>query len=230
MAGGFGKRLKPLTEDCPKPMLKVGGRPILETILENFLEAGFRNFYFSTHYLPEVIRDYFGDGSKYGCSITYIHEDTPLGTAGALGLLPEEDVSDQPIIMINGDILTKVNLNQLLEDHNNKGGIATMCVRQHKHQIPYGVIKELDGAAIGVDEKPVETYFVNAGIYVLEPRLLKQVNKNVKIDMPPLLMEQVEKGDTVNLFPIHEYWLDIGQPEELQKAHKDILILSDSDD
>jgi len=221
MAGGFGTRLKPLTDNCPKPMLKVGGKPILETILETFIEAGFRNFYFSIHYLPEVIQNYFGDGSKFGCSITYVHEAKPLGTGGALGLLPN-DLPNLPIIMINGDILTKVNIDHLLEDHKDKGGIATMCVRQHQYQVPYGVIQESDGNVIGVDEKPVQTYFINAGIYVLEPELLKDIQENVKIDMPPFLMKKVEEGKKVNLFPIHEYWLDIGQPKEFEKAQCDV--------
>lgn len=221
MAGGFGTRLKPLTNDCPKPMLEVGGKPILETILENFLEVGFRNFYFSTHYLPEVIEKYFGDGSKFGCSITYIHEEMPLGTGGALGLLPK-DLPKGPVIMSNGDILTKVNLEYLLEDHEKKKGIATMCVRQHQYQVPYGVISEEDGKITGVEEKPVQTFFVNAGIYVFEQELLSNVQENTKIDMPPLLMKMVEQGNKVNLFPIHEYWLDIGQPSEFEKAQTDI--------
>ncbi len=222
MAGGFGTRLRPLTDKCPKPMLKVGGKPILENILETFLEAGFKNFFFSTHFLPEVIQNYFGDGSKFGCSITYLHENKPLGTGGALSLLPK-DLPNLPILMINGDILTRVNLDHLLEDHTKKGGIATMCVRQHEYQVPYGVIKERDGSIIGVDEKPVQSYFVNAGIYVLEPKLLEYVPENKKIDMPPLLMEKVEEGEKVNLFAIHEYWLDIGQHSEFEKAQSDIV-------
>jgi len=221
MAGGFGTRLKPLTDHCPKPMLEVGGKPILETILENFLEVGFRNFYFSIHYLPEVIKDYFGDGSKFGCRITYIYEETPLGTGGALGLLPS-DLPKGPVIMSNGDILTKVNLEHLLEDHENKEGIATMCVRQHQYQVPYGVISEEEGKITGVEEKPVQSFFVNAGIYVFDQELLGNVKKNVKIDMPPLLMKMVEEGKKVNLFPIHEYWLDIGQPSEYEKAQKEV--------
>lgn len=229
MAGGFGTRLKPLTDTCPKPMLNVGGKPILETILESFLEAGFRNFYFSTHYLPEVIEEYFGNGSKFGCSIKYVFEKEPLGTGGALGLLPG-DLPDLPIIMINGDVLTKVNINHLLEDHKNKGGIATMCVKQHQYQIPYGVIREQSGQVIGVDEKPIQTYFVNAGVYVIEPRLLASIEPNVVINMPPLLMKKVDEGERVNLFPIHEYWLDIGQHSEFEKAQSDIIELRDGND
>ena len=221
MAGGFGTRLKPLTDSCPKPMLEVGGKPILETILDSFLAVGFRNFYFSTHYLPNVIRNYFGDGSKFGCSIKYVHEDTPLGTGGALGLLPD-DLPNLPIIMINGDILTKVNFEHLLADHTNKGNIATMCVKQHQYKIPYGVIKEHMGNVIGVDEKPTQTYFINAGIYVINPKLISRIVKGIHLNMPPFLMQQVDEGEKVNLFPIHEYWLDIGQPHEFEKAQFDI--------
>ena len=221
MAGGFGTRLKPLTDNCPKPMLIVGGKPILETILESFLEVGFRDFYFSTHYLPEVIEEYFGDGKKFGCSIKYIHEEKPLGTGGALGLLPK-NLPNLPVIMINGDILSKIDFLHLLEDHENNGAIATMCVRQHQYQIPYGVINEQDGYVIGVDEKPVQSFFVNAGIYVFNPELLKHVSINEKIDMPPLLMQRVKEKEKVNIFPIHEYWLDIGLREEFEKAKQDI--------
>lgn len=228
MAGGFGTRLKPLTDTCPKPMLRVGGKPILETILKTFLDEGFRNFYFSTHYLPEVIQAHFGNGEKFGCSITYIYEKTPLGTGGALGLLPN-DLPDLPIVMMNGDILTKVNIAHLLEDHERKGSIATMCVKQHQYQIPYGVIMEENGFIIGVDEKPVETYFINAGIYILEPELLKSVQKNEVINLPPLLMKKVEEGKKVNLFPIHEYWLDIGQHSEFEKAQSDVVGLRQKD-
>lgn len=221
MAGGFGTRLRPLTDNCPKPMLKVGNKPILETILDCFLKAGFKNFYFSTHYLPEVITDYFGDGGKFGCSIHYVHEEVPLGTGGALGLLPD-DLPDLPIIMINGDVLTNVDLNKLLEDHEEKGNIATMCVRQHQYQIPYGVIKEEDGCVVGVEEKPTKSFFINAGVYVFNRSLLDRVPANQKIDMPPLLMQQVSQGESVNIFPIHEYWLDIGQHGEFERAQREI--------
>jgi UDP-2,4-diacetamido-2,4,6-trideoxy-beta-L-gulopyranose hydrolase len=228
MAGGFGTRLKPLTDTCPKPMLQVGGKPILEIILETFIEAGFWNFYLSTHYLPEVIEAHFGNGKKFGCSITYVHEETPLGTGGALGLLPN-DLPDLPIIMMNGDILTKVNLDHLLKDHEHKGSVATMCVKQHQYQIPYGVINEDNGNVISVDEKPTKTYFINAGIYVLEPEILRSVQKNEIINMPPLLMKRVEEGKKVNLFPIHEYWLDIGQHSEFEKAQVDVVGLREQD-
>ncbi|MDA1380221.1 sugar phosphate nucleotidyltransferase [Plesiomonas shigelloides subsp. oncorhynchi] len=143
MAGGFGTRLKPLTDTCPKPMLKVGDKPILEILLRQVVEAGFRNVYISTHYMPERIRSYFDDGYDWGCSITYVHEENPLGTGGALGLLPNT-LPDLPVIMINGDVLTKVDLEQLLNFHVEHEADATMCVREYDYQIPYGVIKGRD--------------------------------------------------------------------------------------
>lgn len=220
MAGGFGTRLGDLTKNCPKPMLKVGNRPILETILHSFLANGFFNFYFSTHFLPEVIRDHFGDGSRFGCSITYIHEDEPLGTGGALGLLPV-DLPDLPVIMINGDILTKVDFVSLLEFHERHGGLATMCVRQHQQLIPYGVIESEGDLITGVIEKPTKSYFVNAGIYVFSPKLRHSVAKGMKVDMPPLLMDQKKKGEDIFLFPVHEYWLDVGHIPDFEKAQVD---------
>ena len=139
MAGGFGKRLRPLTDSCPKPMLKVGDKPILEWLLKRFIRSGFKNFYISTHYLPEIIRDHFGDGSKWGVSICYVHEDMPLGTGGALGLLPE-NIPDLPLILINGDVLTNMNFEKFIQFHNKHNAAATMCVRDYEYQVPYGVI------------------------------------------------------------------------------------------
>jgi len=219
MAGGFGSRLRPLTDHCPKPMLKVGGKPILETILESFLAAGFRNFFFSTHYLPEVIHNYFGDGTDFDCNITYIHEEQPLGTGGALGLLPD-DLPDLPVIMMNGDILTKVDYGALLEHFDQQKAIASMCVRQYQYQVPFGVIKSIDHFVVDVVEKPSHSFFVNAGIYIFSREMLKYVDENHKIDMPTLLMDRVKQGQKVSIFPIMEHWQDIGVPEELKEAEK----------
>ena len=217
MAGGFGTRLRPLTNNCPKPMLKVGDKPILEQILLSFVNAGFHRFYISTHYMPEVIRDYFGSGEKWGVSIQYIHEDEPLGTGGALGLLPHEEI-DLPLFMMNGDLLTSLNIHSFLEFHENHGSVATMCVRKYEHQVPYGVITS-DGTQIrSMVEKPVHKFFVNAGIYLLNPELVKSVERGVRVDMPTLLEQEIEEGRPVNMFPVHEYWLDIGQMGDFQKA------------
>jgi dTDP-glucose pyrophosphorylase len=221
MAGGFGKRLRPLTNDCPKPMLKVGDKPILEQILLNFVDAGFHRFYISTHYMPETIQDYFGNGEKWGVSIQYIHEEEPLGTGGALGLLPHEEI-DLPLIMMNGDLLTSLNIHGFLEFHDNHTSVATMCVREYEYQVPYGVIAS-EGAQIkSMVEKPVYKYFINAGIYLLNPELVKRVERGIRIDMPALLQQQIEEGRPVNMFPLHEYWLDIGRMDDFQRAQNQL--------
>ena len=217
MAGGFGTRLRPLTNNCPKPMLKIGDKPILEQILLNFIDAGFHRFYISTHYMPEVIRDYFGDGQRWGVTIKYIHENEPLGTGGALGLLPHEEIN-QPLFMMNGDLLTTVNLHGLLEFHEAHSSIATMCVREYEHQVPYGVITSEGIHIKSMVEKPTHRFFVNAGIYLLAPELVKSVDPGTRIDMPTLLEQQIEKDKLVTMFPIHEYWLDIGRMDDFKKA------------
>lgn len=221
MAGGFGTRLRPLTNNCPKPMLKVGDKPILEQILLNFVEAGFHRFYISTHYMPEVIRDYFGDGEKWGISIQYVHEEEPLGTGGALGLLPHDEI-DQPLFMMNGDLLTSLNLHSFLEFHQTHNGVATMCVREYEHQVPYGVITSEGTQIKSMVEKPVHRFFVNAGIYLLDPALVKSVEPGTRIDMPTLLEQQIDGGNAVNMFPIHEYWLDIGRMDDFHKAQTEM--------
>jgi len=221
MAGGFGTRLRPLTNNCPKPMLKVGDKPILEQILLNFVEAGFHRFYISTHYMPEVIRDYFGNGEKWGINIQYVHEEEPLGTGGALGLLPHDEI-DQPLFMMNGDLLTSLNLHSFLEFHETHNGVATMCVREYEHQVPYGVITSEGTRIKSMVEKPVHRFFVNAGIYLLDPVLVKSVEPGTRIDMPTLLERQIDEGKAVNMFPIHEYWLDIGRMDDFHKAQTEV--------
>lgn len=222
MAGGFGTRLKPLTDNCPKPLLKVGGKPILETILESFIEYGFHRFYISTHFMPEMIRAYFGDGSKWGVSIEYIHESSPLGTGGALGLLPK-DLPNLPLIMMNGDVLTKVDFEKLLAYHVDHDAIATMCVREYSYQVPYGVIKSEGHRIVSMVEKPSYKFFVNAGIYVLDPAVVQKVTVDQCIDMPTLLEQQIGENAFVSMFPLHEYWLDIGKMNDFEKAQIDFL-------
>lgn len=221
MAGGFGTRLRPLTNNCPKPMLKVGDKPILEQILQNFVDAGFHRFYISTHYMPEVIRDYFGNGEKWGVSIQYVHEEEPLGTGGALGLLPHEEI-DLPLFMMNGDLLTSMNIQSFLEFHENHQSIATMCVREYEHQVPYGVITSEGTQIKSMVEKPVHKFFVNAGIYLLNPELVESVERGTRIDMPTLLEQHIDAGKPVNMFPIHEYWLDIGRMDDFNRAQIDV--------
>jgi len=224
MAGGYGSRLQPLTETCPKPLLKVGSKPILETILESFVECGFHRFYISTHYLPHMIEEYFGDGSRWGISIAYTYEKSPLGTGGALGLLPD-DLPELPLIMMNGDILTKINYSSLLDYHTESCAEATMCVREHEYQVPYGVVHAEDFQVQSMVEKPIYRYYVNAGIYVVNPGVVRQVNTEQHIDMPTLLNNQVEAGNQVSMYPLDEYWLDIGRMNDFDKAQKDVLKL-----
>tara|TARA_B110000503_G_scaffold124991_1_gene192109 strand:- start:312 stop:1103 length:792 start_codon:yes stop_codon:yes gene_type:complete len=222
MAGGFGTRLKPLTDSCPKPLLKVGDKPILETVLLRFVKSGFHDFYISTHYLPEMIQEYFGDGSKWGVSINYIHEERPLGTGGALGLLPKA-LPALPVIMMNGDVLTKVDLEALLAFHNKNNANATMCVREYEYQVPFGVIESEGNNIKSMVEKPIQRFHVNAGIYVVGREIVDSVKENEIVDMPTLLERFLDKK--VLKYSFYEYWLDIGRVDQLQKAQVDILTL-----
>jgi dTDP-glucose pyrophosphorylase len=220
MAGGFGKRLRPLTDNCPKPMLKVGDKPILETLILNFKKAGFHNFYISTHYLPEVIMDYFGKGEKHNISIRYVHEDQPLGTGGALGLLPS-DLPDLPLLMINGDVLTTIDFNKVLTFHNKHKACATMCVREYEYQVPYGVIESRGNKITSMVEKPIQRFSVNAGIYIVGQEVLRDVKKGEHIDMPTLLEQKIAQGADILKYPVHEYWLDIGRMDDYTRAQAD---------
>ncbi|VBB05532.1 nucleotidyl transferase [Lucifera butyrica] len=217
MAGGLGSRLRPLTDECPKPLLKVGGKPVLETILENFMEYGFRRFYLSVNYRADMIRDYFGDGSRWGVLIDYIHEDKRLGTAGALSLLPE--ATEQPLLVMNGDLLTKVNFQQLIDFHSIHQAQATMCVREYNFQVPYGVVKIEQDRLTGIDEKPVKRFFVNAGIYVLDPKVLRFIPPGEFFDMPNLFKKIIDNNGETTAFPIREYWMDIGQMNDYERAN-----------
>ncbi|OUR92450.1 alcohol dehydrogenase [Gammaproteobacteria bacterium 42_54_T18] len=222
MAGGFGTRLRPLTDNCPKPLLKVGNKPILETVLLSFVRAGFHDFYISTHFLPEMIRNYFGNGDKWGISISYVHESKPLGTGGALGLLPK-DLPNIPVIVMNGDVLTKVDFEKMLAAHNQSDANATMCVREYETQIPFGVIESNGLKITGMTEKPIQRFHVNAGIYVIGTDIVKSVKKNECIDMPTLLERHIEGN--VMMFPFHEYWLDIGRMDDYKRAQTDFVNL-----
>lgn len=221
MAGGFGTRLKPLTDDCPKPMLKVGEKPLLETILNNFIAEGFCNFYISTHHLPEKIRDYFGAGERWGVSISYIHEVIPLGTGGALSLLPKS-ISCLPLILINGDILTNISFMSLLNYHHSEKADITMAVREYEHQIPYGVVQGLGHRVIKLSEKPMQKFNVNAGIYAISHEIIRKLSHNTSLDMTDLITKQIADNKKVTMFPVHEYWMDIGKPEDYSRAQKDI--------
>lgn len=217
MAGGFGKRLRPYTDDCPKPLLEIGGKPILETIVENFVKSGFKRFFLAVHYKAQLIKDYFGDGGRWGVTIEYIDEDEPMGTAGAIGLLPR-DLPDVPLIVMNGDILTQIDFSRLLAYHNEQQAIATMCVREYEYQIPYGVVALEQQRVVGIEEKPLQNCMVNAGIYVLDHSLIETVAGQKSLDMPTLLNREVARGEVVSMFPVHDYWLDIGREADFLRA------------
>lgn len=219
MAGGLGKRLEPLTNDCPKPMLKIGEKPVLQTILEQFIRQGFNRFCISIHYKSEQIKDYFGDGTKWGAEIHYIDEEKRMGTAGSLSLFPFE--TREPILVINGDILTRLSFEQLVDFHQEHQAKATIAVTTYDYQVPYGVIKANRGRLVGFEEKPVYTSFINAGIYVLNPEVLNDVPKNSYFDMNDLFEILLENNATVCVFPIREYWTDIGGMERFYQACKD---------
>ncbi len=219
MAGGEGKRLRPITENCPKPMLKVGNKPMLEIILEQCIKSGISNFYISVNYLKEKIISYFGDGSELGIKIEYLEEDFPLGTAGSLSLIREK--LKDPVIVINGDVLTRTNLNKLLDFHRNKDADATLCVQQHEFKFPYGVV-QVDGINLNsFEEKPSYINLINTGIYVINPKLIANIPQNKYMDMPSLLIKSRAAQSKVIVYPIHEYWIDVGRPESLKKVNSD---------
>ena len=217
MAGGLGERLGALTRDLPKPMLNVGGRPLLETIVRNLVQQGFRNIFISVNYKAELIEDHFRDGSAFGAAIQYVHETERLGTAGALGLFPA--IPELPVVVTNGDILTTINYGALLEFHNATPAEATMAVREHKVHVPYGVVTTSDGYLQVIREKPTESWFVSAGIYVIGQTVFRHVEAGVKIDMPAVLERVVADNGRVAVYPIREYWLDIGRMEDFEQAH-----------
>lgn len=216
MAGGEGTRLSPITNECPKPMLQIGSKSILETILENFIKEGFKKFYISVNYKANVIQAYFGNGSRFNIKIKYLIEKKKLGTAGSLSLMPERPTS--PIIVMNGDLLTKISFQHLLEFHTQHKVQATMCVREYHSQVPFGVT-QLDGYEIlTIKEKPKQSFFINAGIYVLEPNVLDLVPKNKHFDMITLFEKLIAQKNKTLAFPIREFWLDVGQLKDLKRA------------
>ena len=217
MVGGLGTRLRPLTDNIPKPMLKVGNKPILETIIANFKKYGFVNIVLCVSYKSEVIIDYFKDGSEFGVNIEYIHEEKRMGTAGALSLI--RDKLNESFFVMNGDLLTNINFERMMEYHLSNESIATMGVREYDFQVPYGVVN-VDGINIlTIEEKPVHKFFVSGGVYVLDSKVLDYVPDDEFYDMPTLFEKVIEEKLTSVSFPIHEYWLDIGRMEEFEKAN-----------
>jgi len=217
MVGGLGTRLRPLTDNTPKPMLKVGNKPILETIILNFKKYGFVNIVLCVSYKAEIIEAYFKDGSEFGVNIEYVHENKRMGTAGALSLVKEK--LTEPFFVMNGDLLTNINFENMMESHLSNNSIATMGVREYDFQVPYGVVKTDGVDIVSIEEKPVHHFFVSGGIYVLSHKVLKYIPEDEYYDMPTLFEKVIEEKEKSISFPIREYWLDIGRLEEYKKAN-----------
>ena len=218
MVGGLGTRLRPLTDNIPKPMLEVGDKPILETIINRFKSHGFEDFIFCVNYKSELIQEYFKDGKSFGVTIQYIHEQQRMGTAGALSLIKGELTT--PFFVMNGDLLTNVNFEYLLNYHESFNSTATMCVREYHHQVPFGVVEiERGSEIVGVVEKPTHKFFVSAGIYVCDPDVLDFIPNDEFYDMPTLFEKVIANNMKAVSFPVHEYWLDIGRLEDYKRAN-----------
>ncbi len=218
MAGGQGMRLRPYTESCPKPMLPVGGKPMLEHIIDRARAEGFQRFVLAVHYLGHMIEEYFGDGSRWKIRIEYLREDTPLGTAGALALLqPKPDV---PLIVTNGDVLTDIHYGELLDFHHHHGAMATMAVRLHEWQHPFGVVRTSGVDIVGFEEKPVIKSHINAGVYALDPSVLDHLHKGEHCDMPTLFGKLQESELRTVVYPMHEPWLDVGRLDDYAVANQ----------
>lgn len=219
MAGGLGTRLKELTFDTPKPMLRVGDKPLLEIIISRFVEHGFRHIWLAVNYLAGEIEKYFGDGSRLGAEIRYLREEKRLGTAGGLSLLPEAPAL--PMLVTNADLLATVDYSELLDTHAGCGACATMAVHEYQYQIPYGVVRTVENRIAGLEEKPVHHALVNAGIYVLSPEAAACVPPNTFFDMPELFTLLIAQNKPVRCHRIDGYWLDIGRHEDYSKANGD---------
>ena len=218
MAGGQGSRLRPLTEDVPKPMLPVGNRPLLELIIDQLRDSGVGHINVSVHHKSEKIIDHFGDGTNFGVSISYLTEDQPLGTVGALGLMgsPRETM-----LVINGDILTKIDFKAMLAYHRENDSDLTVAVQSHEIQVPYGVIECQDTWVDRVVEKPLLKFFINAGIYLLEPIVMDLIPHGKPYDMTDLIQQLLTDGKSVAAFPVIEYWADVGRHEDYQRVIED---------
>ncbi|WML88578.1 nucleotidyltransferase family protein [Thiothrix subterranea] len=213
MAGGMGTRLRPHTENCPKPLLPVAGKPMLEHIIERAKQEGFNQFVLAIHYLGHMIEDYFGNGERLGVEINYLREETPLGTAGALSLL--NPMPDTPFVVTNGDVMTDIRYGELLDFHIRHAAAATMAVRLHEWQHPFGVVQMQGVNIVGFEEKPTARSHINAGVYALDPAALGVLTADSRCDMPTLFERlQVQTKRTV-AYPMHEPWLDVGRPDDL---------------
>ena len=219
MVGGLGIRLSPLTDTTPKPMLHVGNRPILETIIENFSKYGYTDIILSVSYKSHIIEEYFGDGYKFGVKIDYVHESKRMGTAGALSLM--RDSLTEPFFVMNGDLLTNINFEHMHDYHLSHDAAATMAVREYDFQVPYGVVNVQDGRIVSIEEKPTHKFFVSAGIYMLSPKILAGIPDNEFFDMPTLFERLIADRHNAVSFPIREYWLDIGRMSDYERANNE---------
>ncbi len=219
MAGGYGTRLCPLTDQVPKPMLPVGNRPLLELIVEQLRKAGIHRVNVTTHYKGDLIAQHFGDGRDFGVEIRYVEEKEPLGTAGGLSLL---EASEEPLLVINGDILTQVGFRAMLDFHRGHHADMTIAVRQYEFRVPYGVIESEGILVRGISEKPTIRHFINAGIYLLEPAVRQFIPNGKTFDMTDLMQLLIKEGRLVVSFPIREYWLDIGNHDDYQEAQQQV--------
>jgi NDP-sugar pyrophosphorylase family protein len=217
MAGGRGSRLMPLTDSTPKPMLLVGAKPILEHILTSAISQGFENFVISVNYLGKQIENYFGDGSAWGVSITYLREEEPLGTAGALSLLPRG--APGPIVVSNGDLVTNLDYRAMIQNHEQSGATISMAIRRFELRNPYGVVATNGEFVEGIVEKPAYVSQVNTGIYVLTPKVLTNLRPNTFLNMTDLVQRALDQNERVAAFAIHESWMDIGTPQDFQTAN-----------
>jgi len=217
MAGGKGTRLRPFTENCPKPLVTVAGKPMLEHIIERAKDEGFTDFVLAIHYLGHMIEEYFGDGSRFGVRTEYLREDSPLGTAGALSLLQPRP--DEPFVVTNGDVVTDIRYGDMLDFHIRHDASATMAVRTHEWQHPYGVVQTSGVEITGFEEKPIARSHINAGVYVLSPSVLDELEPHMPCDMPTLFERLQSRSLRTVAYPMHEPWFDVGRPDDLEKAH-----------
>lgn len=216
MAGGEGMRLRPLTATIPKPMVDIGGTPLLERQIESLAKAGLKRVYLSVNYLSHVIEDHFGDGADFGIEIRYLREQEKLGTAGALALLPERP--SRPIVVMNGDILTTSDFGSLHAFHQAHAALVTVAAVDYRVSIPYGVINTEGAYATGLVEKPSQRFLCNAGIYAVSPQALDLLQGGGHLNMTEIIDACLARGMPVAVFPVHEYWSDIGTPDDLEKA------------
>ncbi len=216
MAGGRGERLRPITDSIPKPMVQVAGRPILERIVLHLVGFGITRIFLAVNYMGEVIENHFGDGSRLGCRIEYLREDSPLGTGGALSLLPEKPVD--PLIVLNGDLLTQVDVGSMLGFHSEGEFKATIGLREYAHRVPYGVVEMNESRVIDIREKPSHVWTSNCGVYVIQPNLLSRIPQGEYFGMPDLMGDCLKRNEPVGGYMVEGDWVDIGRPGELQRA------------